>query len=178
MRILARLLSRTSLALALVLCAGTVPAAAGHAVADPDPQSQGDWRWPVDGPRTILSPYRAPANDYGAGHRGVDIAVPSAGEVRAPADGIVAFNGTVVDRPLITIGHAGGYVTTFEPLSSDLSPGVQVLAGDVVGTLAAGGHTDAGALHIGVRLDGEYINPLLMFDDVPRAVLLPCCGPL
>ena len=47
--------------------------------------------------------------------------------------------------------------------------------GDEVGVVALGGHTAAGALHFGVRLDGEYINPLLLLGGVPRAVLLPCC---
>ncbi len=51
----------------------------------------------------------------------------------------------------------------------------RVRAGDIVGTIAVGGHVMAGALHLGVRLHGEYINPLTLFADLPRAVLLPCC---
>lgn len=177
MRFLGRLLACA--VLALVLCVdGGPPAIAGLDAAAPESDGQGAWSWPVDGPRSIVVPYRAPAHDYGAGHRGIDIAISPGAAVRAPADGIVAFSGTVVDRPLITIEHAGGYVTTFEPLSSTLSPGDEVAAGDVVGSLATGGHAAAGTLHIGVRLDGAYINPMLMFGDVPRAVLLPCCAPL
>ena len=41
--------------------------------------------------------------------------------------------------------------------------------------LAAGGHAAPGLLHFGVRLDGEYINPLILLGGVPRAILLPCC---
>ena len=59
--------------------------------------------------------------------------------------------------------------------SYDLSPGTALRAGDGVGTIALGGHTDPGAVHFGVRLHGAYINPLLLLDGVPRAVLLPCC---
>jgi hypothetical protein len=38
-----------------------------------------------------------------------------------------------------------------------------------------GGHSEPGTLHFGVRWEGEYINPILLLDEVPRAVLLPCC---
>lgn len=157
-----------------------------HAVAldtpSPDAASSvntaSDWIWPVDAPRSVIAEYRAPAHEYGAGHRGIDIEAPVGAPVRAPADGVVAFRGVVVDRALITIEHDGGYVTTFEPVLSGLNPGDAVSAGDVVGTVDLGGHAAAGALHVGVRLNGVYINPLLLFGGVPRAVLLPCCEPL
>lgn len=133
------------------------------------------WTWPVAGARVVVSPYRAPAHEYGAGHRGVDLGTSIGTRVIAPADGVVAFRGTVVDRPLLTIEHAGGLVTTFEPVRSALVAGDVVASGQEIGLVEVGGHTPAGALHVGVRLDGEYINPLLLFGDVPRAVLLPCC---
>lgn len=136
----------------------------------------GEWSWPVAGPRHVVVPFRAPAHAYGSGHRGIDVLAPEDGVVRAPADGVVAFRGTVVDRPLLTIEHAGGYVSTFEPLASTLSPGDAVSEGAEIGTVVTGGHSAPGTLHIGVRLDGEYLNPMLLFGGVPRAVLLPCCG--
>lgn len=143
---------------------GDVPAAVG-----------GFWIWPIDGPRRVTAPYRAPAHAYGAGHRGIDVAAPVGTTVRAPAAGIIAFRGTVVDRPLLTVTHDDGLVTTFEPVESSLRPGDPVARGDALGTVGTGGHTPSGSLHVGVRLDGAYINPLLLFEDVPRAVLLPCC---
>jgi len=136
------------------------------------------WAWPIDGVRAVANPYRAPAHAYGAGHRGIDIVATTDGAVRAPADGIVAFRGSVVDRPLLTIEHADGYVSTFEPLTSDLTPGDLVATGDTIGTVASGGHALPGTLHLGVRLEGSYINPMVLFGAVPRAVLLPCCAPL
>ncbi|WP_261164145.1 murein hydrolase activator EnvC [Microbacterium sp. Marseille-Q6965] len=134
--------------------------------------SRETWRWPVS-PVRIVSPYVAPPHAYGAGHRGIDLAAD--GEVRAPASGTVAFAGVVVDRPLLTIDHGDGLVTTLEPVTTDLSPGDAVSRGDVVGRVAVGGHTPAGAVHFGVRLQGAYVNPLLLLGGVPRAVLLPCC---
>ncbi|HWK78691.1 M23 family metallopeptidase [Microbacterium sp.] len=154
-----------------VLAALLVIRSAAAAPPSPDPA----WQWPVAGAREVMEPFRAPEHEYGAGHRGVDIAADPGAAVIAPADGVVAFRGVVVDRPLLTIDHGGGYVTTFEPLESDLSPGAPVHAGDEIGTVAAGGHAAAGTLHVGLRLNGIYINPMLMFGGIPRAVLLPCC---
>lgn len=144
------------------------------AAAPPGPGAD-RWQWPVEGGREVLEPFRAPAHDYGPGHRGIDLGAPVGSSVRAPADGVVAFRGTVVDRPLLTIDHGGGIVSTFEPLDSELVPGSAVQAGDEIGVVATGGHAAAGQLHLGVRLDGVYINPMLMFGEVPRAILLPCC---
>lgn len=162
------------LVLTCAVCA--LPAASEAAATDADESPP--WVWPVAGARAVVEPYRAPAHRYAAGHRGVDLPAAPGTTVRAPADGVVAFRGTVVDRPLLTIRHDGGLVSTFEPLSSELEPGDAVRAGDELGVVAAGGHAAAGTLHLGVRLDGDYINPMLLFGAVPRAVLLPCCGPL
>lgn len=148
-----------------------VTRAAANAVA---PDAPGyPWQWPVAGRRAVIAPFRAPAHDYGPGHRGMDIAADA--EVLAPADGVVAFRDTVVDRPLITIDHGGGYVTTLEPVTSELRPGDAVAAGESVGVVAVGGHVARGTLHVGVRVDGRYVNPRGLFGGVPRAVLLPCC---
>lgn len=146
------------------------------AAAEP-PTPDPPWTWPVDGARTVTTPFRAPAHDYGPGHRGMDMSAPVGTVVGAPADGVVAFRGVVVDRPLLTIDHGDGLVTTFEPLDSTLSPGTVVVLGQEIGTVARGGHTPAGELHLGVRYHDVYINPMSMFGDVPRAILLPCCGP-
>jgi murein DD-endopeptidase MepM/ murein hydrolase activator NlpD len=133
------------------------------------------WQWPVDGRHVIIAPFQAPAHDYGPGHRGMDAAAEPGADVHAPADGVVAFRGTVVDRPLITIDHGGGYVTTLEPVASDLSPGDAMAAGEVVGVVAGGGHAPTGTLHVGVRVDDVYVNPRGLFGRPPRAILLPCC---
>lgn len=158
-----------------VVAAAAVPESGGSTSAADDPRYP-LWQWPVAGARQVISPYRAPAHDYAAGHRGMDVTATVGAEVMAPADGVVAYRGTVVDRPLLTIEHDGGFVTTFEPLVSTLSPGDAVAEGDVIGTVATGGHADAGTLHLGVRLEGEYMNPMLLFGGLPRAVLLPCCS--
>ncbi|MCJ1706673.1 murein hydrolase activator EnvC [Microbacterium sp. VKM Ac-2923] len=137
-----------------------------------DPLADLGWVWPVDQVRVVRA-YEAPAHAYGPGHRGIDLA--SGDTVHSPADGYIAFAGQVAGRSVVTIDHGGGLVTTLEPVASDLAVGDRVPRGAPVGLLAAGGHTAPGTLHFGVRLDGEYINPLRLLGGVPRAVLLPCC---
>jgi len=151
---------------ALVVALATVWTAAAPVPVVPD------WTWPTT-PVQVVRPYVAPAHAYGPGHRGIDLA--AVGAVRSPADGVVAFAGTVVDRGVLTIDHGNGLVTTFEPVATELSPGDPVARGGEVGRVAAGGHADPGTVHFGVRLQGEYINPLMLLGGVPRAVLLPCC---
>ncbi|QAY61161.1 M23 family metallopeptidase [Microbacterium protaetiae] len=163
------------LALAVVL--GGAPAAAhAHAADTALPQLvRSAWEWPLQGFR-IAAPYRAPAHEYGPGHRGIDLEPTGAGEVHAPRAGVIAFAGRIADRGILTIDHQDGYVTTLEPIDSAFTAGDRVEQGEVIGTIAHGGHAAPGTVHFGVRLNGEYINPMLLFGDVPRAVLLPCCS--
>lgn len=147
------------------------PAPTSPAALEPAPAG---WMWPLRSFRIVL-PYEAPAHRYGPGHRGIDLWPTGSAEVRAPAAGVVAFSGTVVDRPLVTIDHGGGLVTTLEPVREAPPVGTVLAAGDPVGSVAHGGHAPAGTVHFGVRRDGEYINPMLLLERIPRAVLLPCC---
>lgn len=152
---------------ALVLVGGSPPPA--------DDLAARGWVWPVEEVR-LERPFIAPAHAYGPGHRGVDLG--GAATVRAPAAGTVAFAGPVAGRPVLTIEHGDGLVSSFEPVTSDLAVGTPVRRGEVVGTVAAEGHTGPGTVHVGVRLHGEYVNPLRLLGGVPRAVLLPCCATL
>lgn len=154
----------------LVIVAGLLPL--GTHTGTPEPLN--GWRWPVSGQVRIIEPYVQPEHRYASGHRGIDLAAD--GPVNAPAAGTIAFAGPVAGRGIVTIAHDGGYVTTLEPVVTELTTGDTVAAGDFVGAVATGGHTPSGAVHFGVRLDGEYVNPAMLVGDVPAAVLLPCCS--
>ena len=169
-------IAATALTVGLVL--SVLPQSAAETPELPEGTAAGDtpWVWPVQGTHRIIQPFVAPAHDYGPGHRGMDVGIAPGQDVRAPFDGVVAFRGTVVDRPLLTIEHPEGYVLTLEPVQSSLKPGTTISRGDQLGSVATGGHTEPGALHIGVRIPPDYLNPRPFFGDVERAILLPCCG--
>lgn len=135
--------------------------------------NQSNWQWPVRSPWEIKREFIAPPSQYGAGHRGVDLRTGPGDGVVAPADGIVFFVGVVVDRPVISIQHPGGLMSSFEPVVSQLVTGQQVTRGQLIGTTGAGGHCADSCLHFGVRLHGQYISPRLPIGSLPRAVLLP-----
>ncbi|WP_169582340.1 MULTISPECIES: M23 family metallopeptidase [Microbacterium] len=169
-RSLAALLVGAALVAALGGGAEPDASAATPPIGEEDPA----WVWPLAAFR-VERPFEAPAHRYGAGHRGIDLRADPAEPIRSPAPGTVAFSGTVARRGILTIDHGDGLVTTLEPVESELEPGAPVDRGQVVARVAVGGHAAPGALHVGVRRHGEYINPLLLLGEVPRAVLLPCC---
>ncbi len=151
---------------------GAVPLGGGSVVAALDPPR---WSWPVGPPHGILRPYEAPPTRYAAGHRGIDVGASVGSEVRAPAAGVVSFAGRVVDRPVISITHPDGVISSVEPVAALVARGEDVAEGAVIGTLTdEGAHCRAGpCLHLGVRVSGEYVSPLLFLGEIPHSVLLP-----
>jgi len=166
------MLLRTAVVTILVVSVFVPSGASGPAPSTRDP----GWAWPVDGARIVERPFLAPAEPWSAGHRGVDLRAPGAGsEVRAAMGGVVHFAGVVVDRPVITV-RDGQLLVTVEPVEPLVVEGQRVTAGEVIGTLLPGHCGDADervCVHLGVRLAGEYVSPLLYLGGLQRAVLLP-----
>ncbi|WP_181064294.1 murein hydrolase activator EnvC [Pseudoclavibacter sp. AY1F1] len=133
------------------------------------------WLWPVEAPPVVSRAFDLDA-PYGAGHRGIDIPAAPGAVVLAPAAGTVRFSGFVVDRPVLSIQHADGALSSYEPVVSELEPGDVVVAGQRLGLVSAEHrHTPEGALHLGVRQEGAYRDPASLFDGLrpAAAVLLP-----
>ncbi|WP_300345459.1 M23 family metallopeptidase [Nesterenkonia sp.] len=158
------------------------PASSSTVMASPvSGSSAADWVRPVPG--EVVEHFEAPPAPWAAGHRGVDLAASPGAQIRAPAGGVVSFSGVVVDRGVLSINHGSGYVSSFEPAETELETGDAVSQGEVVGTLGTyddGSHHCAGehgaaqpCLHWGVRLEGDYINPLLLTGELEPSVLLP-----
>ncbi len=146
------------LLLVVVALAAMVVTPSVPAVASPP------WAWPIVGP--IVRGYDPPDSPYGAGHRGIDIAAAVGSVVVAPDDGVVTFAGLVGGRLFLTIDHGGGLSTTSSWLTSLLvRKGANVTRGQSVAT-TGWGHADLTVphLHFGVRLDGEYVDPLAYLD--------------
>jgi murein DD-endopeptidase MepM/ murein hydrolase activator NlpD len=131
------------------------------------------WAWPVAGPRVVKRGYEAPATRYSAGHRGIDIPAVAGTLVVAPVSGTVRFAGVVVDRPTVTVQTSAGILLSIEPVAARYAVGDAVERGSLLGTVATGGHCAGACIHLGVRVNGEYVSPMRFFGGVPRAVLLP-----
>lgn len=100
--------------------------------------------WPMGRHRTVRRAFAPPAVRWGSGHRGVDLAAPAGSPVMAPVAGRVRFAGTVAGKPVVSVSHSGGLVTTYEPVAATVAVGQEVRPGDVIGTLLAGhGQADA-----------------------------------
>lgn len=134
------------------------------------------WSWPVDGDRTILRPFVAPATPYGPGHRGVDL-LATGDALAAPADGVVRFAGMVAGRPVLSIDHGDGVISSYEPVVATVIAGDGVVRGELLGTIQAG-HCPQRCVHLGVRVDGEYANPLQWLGGGIRPILLPTRFPV
>lgn len=134
---------------------------------------------PVPGILRLKNPFRPPASSWGAGHRGVDLEAAVSIEVLAPASGTVSFSGVVVDRGVVTITHAGGLLSTLEPVDPSVRVGDRVTAGQKVGLVSGvPGHcAPAVCLHWGVRRGGSYLDPLGLLRGFGPIVLLPIDRP-
>jgi murein DD-endopeptidase MepM/ murein hydrolase activator NlpD len=118
--------------------------------------------WPIDGPPLVTRPFDPPPRRWLPGHRGADLAGAPGAAVRAAGPGVVRFAGAVADRGVVSIDHAGGLRTTYEPLTPVVEAGTPVARGDPVGVLSAGhpGCSRAACLHWGLRLGELYLDPL------------------
>ncbi|WP_306231220.1 murein hydrolase activator EnvC family protein [Agrococcus beijingensis] len=131
----------------------------------------GAWGWPVAS-HEVARAFDPPATPYGSGHRGIDIAATAGAPVVSPDDGTVRFAGPVAGRPVVSIDHGGGLVSSFEPVEPLVATGEPVARGQRIGTLLAGHVAGEARLHLGARLHGAYIDPLPLL-GVERPVLLP-----
>lgn len=122
----------------------------------------------------MLRGWEQPADDYSAGHRGLDVAAPIGTTAVAVADGTVTFAGQVGGRGVVSIDHGGGLVSTLDSVVPAVAAGSQVTRGEAVGTVAAGHCTASEAcLHLGVRLQDRYVDPLPYLPAADWPVLLP-----
>lgn len=150
-----------------------VPAAGAVAApGGPDDAPAGLWSRPVEG--AVTRPFDPPPDRYGAGHRGVDLAGAPGSPVVSAGDGVVVFAGMVAGRPVVSVDHAGGLRTTYEPVEAVVGAGQRVARGAVLGTLADGhaGCPAAACLHWGLRRGEDYLDPLSLLEP-PEVRLLP-----
>jgi murein DD-endopeptidase MepM/ murein hydrolase activator NlpD len=127
---------------------------------------------PVSAP--VIDGFRPPTTPYGPGNRGWEYAVSPGTAVLSAADGTVSFAGQVGPSQAVTVAHADGLRTSYSYLQR-----VAVLEGDVVRLGDVVGHSGP-RLHFGVRRGEVYLDPAILFAEVPvvrtRARLVPLAG--
>lgn len=137
--------------------------AAGSAAPGPRTPAVVVYDWPTGAPADVERGFDRPAMRWSTGHRGVDLRVSPGEPVLAASDGVVAFAGSVAGRWVISIDHADGIRTTYEPVVPALPRGAVVRMGEVIGHLdASASHcAPASCLHWGARRGGDdYLDPL------------------
>jgi murein DD-endopeptidase MepM/ murein hydrolase activator NlpD len=117
---------------------------------------------------------------WGSGHRGVDLAARVGQPVLAAGAGVVTFSGQIDGQGILTVTHAGGLRTTYQPVAAGLPTGSVVALGQQIAIVAAEpGHcAPATCLHWGLLRGlgpaSTYLDPLQLL-GAARAppVLLP-----
>ncbi len=138
------------------------------------PAPRARWAWPMSPRPTVERAFVPPATAYGTGHRGVDLTPTGEPDVRAVADGVVSHVGVVAGRGTVTVLHADGLASTYEPLTPRVRIGQRVARGEVLGRLSGPSHCDPGStcLHLGAVRAATYLDPLRLIVATP-VVLLP-----
>ncbi|WP_406567069.1 M23 family metallopeptidase [Gordonia metallireducens] len=153
--------SRTALAASLFLVILCSTPSQGNAA--PHPYSA-----PLSPRPTVVTGFDAPEKRWQPGHRGVDLAAVPGVVVSAAGAGRVRFAGRVAGRPVVSVQHPDGLITTYEPVEATVDEGAHVYRGEPIGTLVAGhrhpGCPTPACLHWGARRgagrEAEYLNPL------------------
>lgn len=118
---------------------------------------------PLAGPASVVTPFRPPAQRWGAGHRGVDLAGMAGAPVRASGAGVVVFAGRLVDRYVLSIRHTASLRTTYEPVRPLVRVGQAVTVGQLIGVLETGHEScrPQSCLHWGARVGADrYLDPM------------------
>lgn len=131
-------------------------------------------------PLDLVRPFRAPPTQWGAGHRGVDLASEVDAVVRSPGAGVVTFAGTVVNRGVVVVAHPNGLRSSLEPIEASVEVGQVVAALEEVGRVQAfDGQTARShcapsiCVHWGVRRGEVYVDPLDVLRGFGPVRLLP-----
>ena len=175
---------------------GGAPLVSDSRGALPAPDGDARSRW-TDGPETGYVPpipgvdppsgverlFDPPEEEWGAGHRGVDLTAPAGSRVLSPGPGVVTFAGQVARRGVVVVTHPDGLRTSLEPVAASVPVGAAVVAGSAIGVVEGGVGGSAGGttpnhcaprscVHWGVRRGARYIDPLSLLYR-PPIVLLP-----
>ncbi len=128
--------------------------------------------WPLDPRPEVVERFDPPAEQWGAGHRGVDLLGSPGQGVRAARDGTVTFAGILAGRGVVVVSH-GARRTTYEPVHASVHVGDAIRAGQPIGVLEIfGSHCwPRSCLHWGLIEDETYLDPLSLVGAGPVRLL-------
>lgn len=129
------------------------------------PLSIPEFVWPATG--TITDPFGLCRSwDCSYRHKGLDVALDMYEPILAAADGVVTFVGGDAHLGLgwyIEIDHSDGWSTTYAHLVEfAVWQGQEVSAGDLIGYNGNTGHSTGPHLHLEVRHNDWYVDPLVV----------------
>ncbi|NUO61279.1 MAG: M23 family metallopeptidase [Hamadaea sp.] len=124
--------------------------------------SPAQYGWPLAGTPAVTRRFEPPPQPWLPGHRGVDLAGSPGAVVRAAGDGRVIFAGMIAGRGVVSVAHADGVRTTYEPVTPTTTAGLAVRRGGSLGRLDPGhpGCPRPACLHWGARRGETYLDPL------------------
>lgn len=131
------------------------------------------WGWPLVGQPEVVRPYDPPEQRWLAGHRGIDLAGVAGEPVLAVDAGVVAFSGTVAGVGVVSVDHASGLRSTYQPVTDRVARGERVARGGPLGRLDVTGHCLlVDCLHLGARTGRHtYVDPLPLLRPAELSLL-------
>lgn len=118
------------------------------------------WTPPVAAP--VVEGFVAPACTWCAGHRGLEFGPTTGVAVRAVADGVVSFAGSVAGLRYVSVDQPDGLRATYGWLAS-----IAVVEGEQVEAAQVVGHAGA-RLMFTLRRDGSYLDPAPLLGRLVR----------
>ena len=129
---------------------------------------KGGFAWPMPS-STVITDYfggrEAPTAGASTYHRGIDIGCSSGSQVIAAADGSVCYTGYMGGGGItVMLDHGDGVFTVYHHLSAySVKNGEKVKQGQVIAFSGNTGISTGPHLHFGVRVNGEYVDPLQFY---------------
>jgi murein DD-endopeptidase MepM/ murein hydrolase activator NlpD len=127
--------------------------------------------WPTEGyVSSRFGPRASPFTGQPQRHTGIDLAAPPGTPIRAPADGVVTFAGTLPGYGrAIVLTHGFGFKTFYgHNQQNTVQKGQQVKRGQVIGTVGNSGYSTGAHLHYEVLLNDTPVDPLKYIVDEER----------
>lgn len=127
------------------------------------------WAWPTTQPFRFSSMYgyrRDPVTGAaGSMHRGIDIVGTKSDNIFAIQSGTVVASGFSSDMGNhVDIDHGNGYTSIYMHLKSRLvTKGTKVEKGQLIGIMGSTGKSTGKHLHLAIKKNGQYMNPMLIY---------------